>query len=256
MLGLQQAVRNQFYLRHADELYGQNDNYDLMDSHVLPALIRKFHLAKLLSEGKFDDIVRDFRRFGNAPDFSSDSTYFDQKGCLLPTAYSLLVDHLSKFGIKLSSSCGLKSVSFLKRDIDNSLPTAYCPVLPVSNGVTVELWGTGEARREFMYSDDMADACVFLIEREDEAISSVLDPQTSFINIGTGEDITIGELSQKVAETVGYKGEIQWDATKPDGTSQKLLNVSRLHHLGWRHKTSLREGLRLTYQDVLSHSTR
>ena len=107
-----------------------------------------------------------------------------------------------------------------------------------------------------MYSDDMADACVFLMEREGEAISSVLDPQTSIINIGTGEDITIGGLSQKVVETVGFNGEIEWDATTPDGTSQKLLNVSRLHHLGWRHKTSLQEGLRLTYQDVLSHSTR
>jgi len=93
------------------------------------------------------------------------------------------------------------------------------------------------------------------MEREDKSISSVLDPQTSFINIGTGEDITIGELSQKVAETVGFKGEIQWHTTKPDGTPQKLLNVSRLHHLGWRHKTSLEEGLRLTYEEFLSHTT-
>jgi GDP-L-fucose synthase len=107
-----------------------------------------------------------------------------------------------------------------------------------------------------MYSDDMGDACVFLMEREDEAISSVLDPQTSIINIGTGEDITIGELSQKVAETVGFNGEIEWDATKPDGAPRKLLNVSRLHHLGWRHKTSLQEGLRLSYQDFVGHSTR
>ena len=250
-------------------LYGPNDNYDLMDSPVLPALIRKFHLAKLLSQGRFDDIVKDFKHFGNSPDFVHRSGYLGVKDCLLPTAYSsggidgpllpaaysLIVDHLSEFGIKLSSSWGVKSVSFPKRDIDNSLPTAYCPVLPVSNGVTVELWGTGEARREFMYSDDMADACVFLMEREAEAISSVLDPQTSFINIGTGEDITIGELSQKVVETVGFKGEIQWDTTKPDGAPQKLLSVSRLHHLGWRHKISLQEGLRLTYQDFLSHST-
>jgi len=193
-------------------LYGPNDNYDLMDSHVLPALIRKFHLAKLLSQGRFDDIVKDFKHFGNSPDFVHGSGYLGVKDCLLPTAYSsggidgsllptahsLVGAYLSQFGIKVKSFAS------------NLQPLS-------SDNVVVSLWGTCKAHREFMYGDDMADACVFLMEREDEAISSVLDPQTSIINIGTCEDITIGELSQKVAETVGFNGEIEWDATKPDG---------------------------------------
>ncbi len=99
-----------------------------------------------------------------------------------------------------------------------------------------------------MYSEDMADACIFLMENFN---ASDFAPH-GFVNIGTGEDITIRELTQMVAEVVGFKGEIYWDATKPDGTPRKLLNVSRLHQLGWKHKTSLEEGLRLTYQDFQS----
>jgi GDP-L-fucose synthase len=148
-------------------LYGPNDNYDLMDSHVLPALIRRFHEAKL-----------EARPF-------------------------------------------------------------------------VQIWGTGVPRREFMYSDDMADACIFLMSLEEEAFASFLDPRTSIINIGTGEDITIHELAEKVAEVVGYSGEIRWDTSKPDGTPRKLLDVSFLHSLGWRHKTTFQRGLLLTYQDFL-----
>jgi GDP-L-fucose synthase len=155
-------------------LYGPNDNYDLMDSHVLPALIRRFHEAKV--EG---------RPF-------------------------------------------------------------------------VEVWGTGTPRREFMYSDDMADACVFIMNLEStsaltsiSSFASTLTPQTSIINIGTGEDITIKELTSLVANVTGYQGEIRWDSTKPDGTPRKLLDVSRLQNMGWKYKTSLQEGIRLTYQDFL-----
>jgi GDP-L-fucose synthase len=148
-------------------LYGPNDNYDPMNSHVLPGLIRRFHEAKT-----------DGRPF-------------------------------------------------------------------------VEAWGTGGPRREFMYSDDMTDACVFLMNLEERPLTSVLQPTASFINIGTGEDITIRELTTMVAEVVGYQGEIRWDITKPDGMPQKLLDVSMLEGLGWRYKTSLKEGLHLTYQDFL-----
>jgi GDP-L-fucose synthase len=139
-------------------LYGPNDNYDLMDSHVLPALIRRFHEAKI-----------------------------------------------------------------------QELPF-------------VEVWGTGTPRREFMYSLDMAEACIFLMENYNSG---------EIINIGTGEDITIRELAALISEVIGYKGEIRWDNTKPDGTPQKLLDVSRLHSMGWKHKTSLKDGLRLTYQAFL-----
>lgn len=146
-------------------LYGPNDNYDPMNSHVLPALIRRFHEAKV-----------------------------------------------------------------------QGLPF-------------VEAWGTGSPRREFLYSDDLGEACVFLMNLEEKLLASALNPQTPIINIGTGEDITIRELTSLVAEVTGYHGEIRWDATKPDGTPQKLLDVSRLHSLGWKHKTSLEEGLLLAYQD-------
>jgi GDP-L-fucose synthase len=161
-------------------LYGPNDNYDSMNSHVIPSLIRRFHEAK----------------------------------------------------------------------------TERRPF--------VEAWGTGSPRREFMYSDDMADACVFIMNLNTDALTSALassiasslNPLTSIINIGTGEDITIRELTTIVAEVVDYQGEIRWDTTKPDGTPQKLLDVSLLHSMGWKHKTSLKEGLLLTYQDFLKNHGR
>jgi GDP-L-fucose synthase len=150
-------------------LYGPNDNYDLMTSHVLPALIRRFHEAKI-----------------------------------------------------------------------DKMPF-------------VEAWGTGTPRREFMYSEDMAEACVFLINLEKDVFASSLGPRTSIINIGTGQDITIRELTDLIVEVVGYKGEIRWDTTKPDGMPRKLLDVSFLHSLGWKHKTSLKDGLHLTYMDFMKN---
>ncbi|MES2196626.1 MAG: NAD-dependent epimerase/dehydratase family protein, partial [Pseudomonadota bacterium] len=107
----------------------------------------------------------------------------------------------------------------------------------------VVVWGTGRPRREFLYVDDMADACVHLMKTySDEEL----------VNIGTGEDITIAEFARVVAATVGYSGEISFDTTKPDGTPRKLLDVSRLANLGWRASTSLEEGIRLAYQAYLS----
>ena len=214
-------------------LYGPNDNYDLMDSHVLPALIRKFHLAKFLSEGKYAEIIEDLKKYGNAPSCLLPTAYSNtiSANCLLPSAYSSIVAHLSKFGMKLTSPSNLQPLT--------------------SNDVVVEAWGTGSPRREFMYSEDMAEACVFIMNLEENALASVLSPPASFINIGTGEDITIRELTQIVAEVVGYHGEITWDTSKPDGPPQKLLDVSLLHSLGWKHKTSPKDGLHLTYQDFL-----
>lgn len=135
-------------------LYGPNDDFDLQNSHVVPAIIRKFHDSK--------------------------------------------INKLSR----------------------------------------VVLWGTGNPRREFLYVDDLADACVFLMNNYNES---------EIINIGTGEDCTIMELASFVKEIVGYDGEIEWDTSKPDGTPRKLLNVNRLHGFGWKHYTSLRTGLKKTY---------
>jgi GDP-L-fucose synthase len=145
-------------------LYGIDDNYDLNNSHVLPALIRKAHEAKLRGDRSY------------------------------------------------------------------------------------EVWGSGLPMREFLYGDDMADACVFLMEQEG------IEP--SLFNVGTGEDITIRELAETVMEIVEFKGAIVFDSSKPDGTPRKLLNVDRLRSLGWSARTTLRDGLRATYADFLKGTDR
>jgi len=140
-------------------LYGLNDNYHPQNSHVLPALIRRFHEAK---ESGAEEVV---------------------------------------------------------------------------------IWGTGTPMREFLYADDLAEACYYLMLNYDEA---------GLVNIGTGEDVTIKELAELVKETVGYQGAISFDTSKPDGTPRKLMDVSKLHGYGWKHTLELPEGIRLAYQDFLS----
>ncbi|MBY8989936.1 MAG: GDP-L-fucose synthase [Candidatus Lokiarchaeota archaeon] len=139
-------------------LYGPNDHYDLYNSHVLPALIRKVHEAK------------------------------------------------------------------------------------IANSDTVEIWGTGTVRREFLYIDDLAEACVFLMNIYDDS---------EIINIGTGEDITIKDLANTIREVIGFKGEFHFDKTKPDGTPRKQLNVQKINNLGWKSKIDLKTGIELTYKDYL-----
>ncbi len=143
-------------------LYGFNDNFELKNSHVLPALIRKFHEAK----------------------------------------------H--------------------------------------SGSKAVEIWGTGKPMREFLHVDDMADACVFIVENVD-AEKLYDDYKLSHINIGTGEDITIKGLAEQVAKVIGFTGTLVFNTSKPDGTPRKLLDVSRLHKMGWKHSTGLEEGIQRTY---------
>jgi GDP-L-fucose synthase len=135
-------------------LYGPNDNYDLKNSHVLPALIRKFHEAK-------------------------------------------------EYNLKF-----------------------------------VEVWGTGAPKREFLHADDLAEACLFLMQNLDES---------GFVNIGTGEDISIADLALLIKDVVGYNGEIKWDTSKPDGTPRKLMDVKKLKELGWQYKISLKAGLENVY---------
>jgi GDP-L-fucose synthase len=164
-------------------LYGPHDNYDPLNSHVLPALIRRFHLAKLVMGGTLTA-----QGAGGVSDDTID---------------------LSREGIS-------------------------------ADGTVVTAWGSGSPRREFLYSDDCADACVHLM--------NTYDGHRGIVNIGTGEDLTIREITALVAETVGYRGDVRWDATKPDGTPRKLLDVSKLHSLGWRHRVGLREGIAQTYR--------
>lgn len=116
-----------------------------------------------------------------------------------------------------------------------------------SNAPSVVVWGTGRPRREFLYVDDFADACVFILKNYSGE---------EFLNIGVGQDMTIAEFAQTVAEVVGYRGTISYDASKPDGTPRKLVDISRLSALGWRAKTRLREGLGKAYADFLANRSR
>jgi len=118
---------------------------------------------------------------------------------------------------------------------------------------SVALWGTGSPRREFLHVDDMADACVFVMGLDAETWQRHTTPMLSHLNVGTGTDITIRELAQTVAQVTGFRGEIRFDSSKPDGAPRKLLDVSRLSTLGWRARTSLGDGLRSTYAWFLSH---
>jgi GDP-L-fucose synthase len=158
-------------------LYGPGDHYSLMDSHVIPAMIRKFHEAKL----------------AKAP--------------------------------------------------------------------AVVVWGTGTPRREFMYNEDMADACIHLMNLPDETFNTLLGSDEArtgifmppVVNIGVGEDLTIRELAETVKDIVGYQGSIEFDTSKPDGTPRKLMDVSRLQSLGWKAKTGLRDGLAMAYRDFVDN---
>jgi len=208
-------------------LYGPNDNYDLENSHVLPALIRKFHLAKLALQGDWTAIKSDEERFGPIPsDVRSNLTAISPS----PLSYS-------SFG------------SYSSTHPSSSNPSA-----------SITLWGTGSPRREFLYSDDLADACIFLMQQIDDIFSSrsPLLPVPSrssavahLINIGYGSDLTIRELAEMVAGTGGFDGKPDWDSTKPDGTPKKLLDVSRLSALGWKPQVSLKSGIRMAYEDYL-----
>lgn len=194
-------------------LYGPGDNYDLENSHVLPALIRKFHLAKLASKGDIVGIERDEKINGPIPQ--------DIKEAIgLTTDTSPLTHHSS-------------------------------------HDARVVIWGTGTARREFLYSDDMADACLHLMQLPDEQYSSLLTSHNApLINIGCGEDQTIKELVSLMQQVVDFQGEIQWDTTKPDGTFQKLLDVDKLYSMGWQPQTSLTEGIKKAYQDFLARESK
>jgi GDP-L-fucose synthase len=112
----------------------------------------------------------------------------------------------------------------------------------LQNKPEITIWGTGTPRREFLYSDDLAEACIFLMKKYNEP---------EIINIGTGEDITIAELAQLIARITGYQGKLNFDPSKPDGTPRKLLNVSKINALGWKYTTSLEEGLTQAYQSWL-----
>lgn len=191
-------------------LYGPNDNFDLERSHVMPAMIRKMHLAKLRMEGDREGLRRDFDRLpvcgvdGKASDAEIDAV-------------------LDRFGI--------------------------------ADGV-LNLWGSGTPLREFLWSEDMADASVYVMEHVDfeQLKGTHPDVRNCHINIGSGKEITIARLAELVKEAVGFKGEIHWDASKPDGTMRKLTDVSKLHSLGWHHKVEIEDGVPALYRWYLAQN--
>ena len=186
-------------------LYGPNDNFDLVSSHVLPAMIRKMHLARLLNEGREAELRADLSR---RPIPGVDAA---------TAPMSELTDALAGFGI---------------------------------HSTHLELWGSGRPLREFLWSEDMADASVHvLLNVSFDQLREGHDPvRNTHINIGTGIELSIAQLAEMIRTTVGFRGDIRWDATKPDGTMRKLCDVARLRSLGWRHRVELPDGITRLYR--------
>ena len=180
-------------------LYGPNDNFNLETSHVLPAMIRKLYLAKMLNEANWDAVRADMNR---RPVEGVDGAASNEVIVAMLNKYGIYADHLM-------------------------------------------LWGTGAPIREFLWSEDMADASVYALLNIDfdDVRGSNPEVRNCHINIGSGKEITIRQLAELVQRTVGYNGEIRWDATKPDGTMRKLTDVSKLHSLGWHHSVEIEEGV-------------
>ena len=193
-------------------LYGPNDNFNLETSHVLPALIRKFHFGKCLENNDLEAVRNDLNK-RPIEKITGKSSRED------------IFKILQKYGISEGDS-----------------------------KVNITLWGTGKPRREFMYVDDMASACIFVLENL-SGKKLYEEWGQSHINIGVGEDITIAELADMVAESIGFKGMINYDATKPDGTDRKLLDVSLLKKIGFRPEISLSDGIDKIYQHYLDGRT-
>ncbi|EFS29726.1 GDP-L-fucose synthase family protein [Bacteroides sp. D2] len=186
-------------------LYGPNDNFDLERSHVLPAMIRKIHLAHCLKKGNWEAVRKDMN-LRPVEGVNGDS----------PKEEILAI--LQKYGISETE---------------------------------VTLWGTGTPLREFLWSEEMADASVFVMEHvdfKDTYKEGSKDIRNCHINIGTGKEITIRQLAERIVETVGYQGKLTFDSSKPDGTMRKLTDPSKLHSLGWHHKIEIEEGVQRMYE--------
>lgn len=185
-------------------LYGPNDNFDLEKSHVLPAMIRKIHLANLLLNNDIEAIRTDLNKL-------------PIKGVSGKSSNAEIISLLNSYGI-------------------------YSNYL--------ELWGSGRPMREFLWSEDMADASVYILENIsfEDLKGTNKEVRNCHINIGTGKELSIKELAYKIKDTIGYSGDIRWNSSKPDGTMRKLCNVDKLHSLGWVHKIEIDEGIRRLYK--------
>jgi GDP-L-fucose synthase len=202
-------------------LYGPNDNYNLETSHVLPALIRKMHLGKCLENYDWVALRVDLKK-RPIEGFNENSSETE------------ILQILGKYGIK-------------------PVKIKEGPAPGTQQPVTISLWGTGNPYREFLYVDDMAAACVFVMENVDfKDLRPDKGPVlNTHINIGTGRDLTINQLAECVKGIVGFEGQLSWDRTKPDGTYRKLLDVSKINRLGWKEKISMEDGLKMVYGKYL-----
>ena len=198
-------------------LYGPNDNYNLETSHVLPALIRKMHLGKCLENNDWEALRIDLKRL-------------PVQGITDTTSESEILQTLHKYGIHYN-------------DVQKNLAASN------KQQVTISLWGTGNPYREFLYVDDLADACLFIMQKVDfkNLITKGEKVLNTQINVGTGKDLTIKELAIMIKKVVGYKGHLSWDISKPDGTFRKMLDISKINQLGWKEKINLEEGINMVY---------
>ena len=200
-------------------LYGPNDNFHLENSHVLPAIIRKIHLAKCLNESNWDAVRKDID--------------------LRP--------------VTLKEGDGLLRVNGKSAESDILRVLAHYGIEPN----TVTLWGTGSPMREFLWSEEMADASVHVLLNVDfkdtydtsvKNADGITEIRNCHINVGTGKEISIREVAELIMKEIGFKGELRWDSTKPDGTLKKLTDVKKLHSLGWHHKIEIDEGVHRLYE--------
>lgn len=178
-------------------LYGTNDNFDLEKSHVIPAMIRKMILSKLVEDGKYDKAAADLG--------------------LSDASEQAVLEELSKHGIRKEG-----------------------------DDVVIALWGSGKPYREFMHADDMGEACVFVMNNVDfkDVAAGKTEVRNTHINLGTGVDITMKDLAHLIKDIAGFKGTIEFDTSKPDGTYRRYMSVDKIHDLGWKHKIELEDGLR------------
>ena len=218
-------------------LYGPNDNFHLENSHVLPAMIRKIHLAKCLNEGDWEAVRKDL--------------------CLRPVSMKV-----PKMVDGQGAQDEAQSQAF-QTIMATSMSDEYTILQVLRHyGITPEavtLWGTGSPMREFLWSEEMADASVYcllnvdfkdVVEKSDFIVNrdGIKEIRNCHINVGTGKENSIKEVAERIMQEIGFKGELRWDATKPDGTLKKLTDVSKLHRLGWHHTIEIDEGIHRLYE--------
>ena len=262
-------------------LYGPNDNFHLKNSHVMPAIMRKVYLAKMIHDENWEAICKDLEKrpieeLNEESGMKNEESRLNDKDSSNTASSSNSTENETPSN---NSSFFILHSSFTKEEILKALAH-----YGIYNNKVV-LWGTGKPLREFLWSEDMADACVHLLlnvnfsdiigiekyssvfygtsasgvvdrnhsEGRGGAIPSLGEIRNCHINVGTGKELTIRELTQLVVSTIGFEGEVEFDSSKPDGTPRKLIDVSKLHSLGWTHRVEIEEGVKKLYEWYLNN---